>query len=373
MTNKTESYRRIFPLVAVLAMIGCEYDDIDIPQLDPLDAEQVAVLSALDHIVGLRENTATVTEGGRAFDISRVAIVTHADVHGLRAAFRDRGWGSVTALSTRCSEDVANDCGPAMSPTTLVLEAHYVGAHGQDREHMVNIVASRVSTPPLDTIALDSAIAKVKRQGRLEAVASQEDIMNAYWDIVRTQSTEPSAYGLQSRGYMVRVRVGQDKDTTVVIETAWSFSERSSAVQSMACPNGNLLSLQSCRAMQLDSFITYSAGYSASGPYQICAEATQAMNAVMASWGSETWMTFVNGYGRRRVTDPWERIYGFHDDLGHAHAGIDRSMSSEGERQTAPHEAFHHFNTSWSETEVRNKVALAERLCVRNPITFGTG
>lgn len=96
------------------------------------------------------------------------------------------------------------------------------------------------------------------------------------------------------------------------------------------------------------------------------------MDSVMASRDFEIWITVVDGYGRKSISDPWERISGFHDDVGHGHAGIDRNMNDEGERQTALHEAFHHFNTSWSETEVENKVTLAERLCVRNPISFDT-
>lgn len=371
MTN-TNNYSRVALLIGVLSFVGCEYDDIDIQQLDLLGAEQIAVLSALDHIAGLPDNRGIVNEGGHAYEVSRVAIVTHAGVQSLRAAFRDRGWESVPAIQTRCADDVVTDCGTAMEPSTLVLEVHHVGSDSQGNEHLVNIVASRASTPPLDTMALDSAIAMVTRPGRLGTPADQEDIMSIYWDIVRSEGSEAPTFDLQSRGYMLRIRVGPDNDTSVIIESAWSFSKGSSAVQSMSCPNGSLLNVQSCQRMSLDSFITYSAGYSTGAPYQICAEASQAMSAVMDSWSSEIWITFVNGYGRRSISDPWERISGFHDDAGHAHAGIDRNMNDEGERQTALHESFHHFNTSWSETEVRNKVTLAERLCVRNPISFDT-
>lgn len=189
-----------------------------------------------------------------------MAIVTHASTQSLGAAFRDRGWVSVPAIWTNCADDVVTGCGAVMEPSTLVLEVHYVGSDSQGMEHLVNIVASRVSIPPLDTIALDSAIAKVTQQGHSNAAANQEDIMSVYWDIVRTQRVGPSAYDLQSRGYMVRIGVGPDRDASVIIESAWSFSKESSVVQSMSCPNDSLLNVQSCQRMSLDSFITYSAG-----------------------------------------------------------------------------------------------------------------
>lgn len=221
MTNR---YSRAAVLIGVLTFNACQYDDTDILQLNPLGDEQIAVLSALDHIAGLRENTGAVSDGGRVYEISRVAIVTPAGVDGLSAAFRRRGWGSVSAYRARCSDDVANDCVTTMQPNTLVLEVHYLGSDSHGRDHLVNIVASRVSPPPLDTIALDSAIAKVRRQSRLETAVNQEDVMSTYWDIVEAQRSEPSAYGVQRRGYMLRTRAGAGHDASVTVESAWSFS-----------------------------------------------------------------------------------------------------------------------------------------------------
>lgn len=59
MTN-TNNYRLGALLIGVFALVGCEYDDMDTPQLDPAGTEQIAVLSALDHIAGLPQNTGTL-------------------------------------------------------------------------------------------------------------------------------------------------------------------------------------------------------------------------------------------------------------------------------------------------------------------------